>query len=248
MMMDQSLHDPCTSFDLMWNSEIEVTEGRTRNICRDLSALNGSEITEGTLRDAGFIRSYMGHDLATNAYALLCEDFPFSFCEVRCGAFGGKYETDFLDRADYSCPIYRQIDYAYAFLRRNLRVLDEVDGKCIYEVPIAAVREAIINVVQHRDYADCNRPIFIALRQDCLEIRSPGGVPSPYSVDLDKGCTYVRNPALSKVFRAASVCRGLGNGFRTMVRTCRECGLRDPISGVDRLDFTVTIFRPVSEV
>lgn len=128
MMMDQSLHDPCTSFDLMWNSEIEVTEGRTRNICRDLSALNGSEITEGILRDAGVIRSYMGHDLATNAYALLCEDSPFRCCEVRCGAFGGKYETDFLDRADYSCPIYRQIDYVYAFLRRNLRVLDELMG------------------------------------------------------------------------------------------------------------------------
>lgn len=248
MVHELTLHSSNTSFDVLENHEIEVTEERTNRICEGLSSMNGSQVTESILRNAGVIRSINGHDVATNAYALMCDESPFRYCEVRCAVFGGEVETDFLDRADFSCPIYRQIDEAFSFVKRNLRLQSKVRGlyredRC--EIPPIAVREAIVNAVQHRSYADSNKPIYIALYTDRLVVRSPGGIPSSLSVDLIKqGRSYQRNPAISMAFRAATISEGWGNGVKSIIRTCREYDLPEPQMENSGIDFTVTIFRP----
>lgn len=248
MIRELSLQGSNTPFDRLENYEIEVTEERTRNMCAALSVLNGSEVTESILRNAGVIRTSHGRDVATNAYALMCEDSPFRFCEVRCAVFGGEYETDFLDRADYRCPIHSQIGEAYSFTKRNLRLQGKVRGlyredRC--EIPPVAVREAIVNAIQHRSYVDSNRPIYVALRPDRLEVRSPGGIPSALDVDLIRqGRSAQRNPAISMVFRAASISEGWGNGIKSIFQLCSEYGLPEPMLENTGIDFTVTIFRP----
>ncbi|MGN0099159.1 MAG: RNA-binding domain-containing protein [Candidatus Methanomethylophilaceae archaeon] len=248
MIHELMLHSSNTTFDVLENHDIEVTEERTRRICEGLSSLNGSLVTESILRNAGLICSSHGRDIATNAYALMCDDSPFRFCEVRCAVFGGEVETDFMDRADFSCPIYKQIGDAYSFVKRNLRLQSKVRGlyredKC--EIPPVAVREAIVNAIQHRSYVDLNKPIYVALYEDRLEIRSPGGIPSSLSLDLIKqGHSYQRNPVISMVFRAAAISEGWGNGVKSIMRTCREYDLPEPLIENSGIDFTITIFRP----
>lgn len=248
MIHELTLQSSNTTFDVLENHEIELTEERTRRICEGLSSLNGSSVTESTLRNAGLIRSSHGRDIVTNAYALMCDDSPFRYCEVRCAVFGGEVETDFLDRADFGCPIYNQIGEAYSFVKRNLRLQGRVRGlyredRC--EIPLVAVREAIVNAIQHRSYVDSNKPIYVALYEDRLEIRSPGGIPSSLSVDLIKqGRSYQRNPAISMLFRAAAISEGWGNGVKSIIRTCREYDLPEPLIENSGIDFTITIFRP----
>lgn len=59
-----------------------------------------------------------GNLLASNAFALLTsEHFPFS--KTQCAVFKGVNRGIFLDKREYSGPIYRQIEEAVSFVLRN---------------------------------------------------------------------------------------------------------------------------------
>ena len=248
MIHELHLQGSNRAFDSMQNFDTEVTEERTQSICEGLSSIRGATVTEDALRNADIIRTVGGCDIATNAYALLTEDSPFKFTEVRCAVFEGDYEVDFADRADFSCPIYKQIEDAYQFVKRNLRLSGKVKGlyredRC--EIPPIAVREAIVNAVQHRSYVDSSKPIYVALYDDRLEITSPGGIPSSLNVDLIcQGRSAHRNPSISRIFRAASISEGWGNGMRSIFESCRDYGLEEPLVENSGIDVRVTLFRP----
>ena len=54
---------------------------------------------------------------------------------------------------DYSGPIYEQIDFAYKFVLRNIRLhasFESLERKETYEIPVYAIRELIVNSIAHR--------------------------------------------------------------------------------------------------
>ncbi len=46
-----------------------------------------------------------------------------------------------------------------------------------YEIPMAAIREALVNALVHRDYSNFGRDIKVGIYDDALNIVSPGGLP-----------------------------------------------------------------------
>ncbi|MBR7152467.1 MAG: putative DNA binding domain-containing protein [Candidatus Methanomethylophilaceae archaeon] len=235
------------SFDTVENRDVTVTEESTKAICAGLSAINGAIITDNTLFNSGLLRIVGNTVYATNAYALLMENSPFNFTEVRCAVFSSDNELDFIDRADYSCPLYSQVENAVGFVRRNLRLGGTVKGLCredVLEIPPEVVREVVVNAVQHRSYADPAKPIYVALYADRLEVTSPGGLPAPMNPELMRqGRTAHRNPAISKIFRAAGISEGWGNGVKTIFDGCREAGLPEPRIENSGIDVRVVIYR-----
>jgi len=251
MIHDLRLQGSRLSFDTIRNMDVELTDERTDGICRSLSGINGVGITENTLLNSGIIRTVDGHTFPTNAYALLSDQSPFFFTEVRCAVFSGRDGVDFIDSADYPCPIHLQIENAFKFIKRNLKLSGKVDGllrRERYDLPLEAVRESIVNAVQHRSYVESNKPIYVALYEDRLEITSPGGLPSPLNVDMMRqGRSSHRNPSISKIFRAARISEGWGNGVKTIFSMCKEYGLREPMIENSGIDVRVTLFREVAD-
>ena len=77
---------------------------------------------------------------------------------------------------EYSGPIYEQIDFAYKFVLRNIRLnasFESLERKETYEIPVYAIRELIVNSIAHRSYIDRNS-IKVAIFDDRLEVTSPG--------------------------------------------------------------------------
>ena len=62
-----------------------------------------------------------GQLLATNAYALLTSDY-FSFSKTQCAVFKGTDRAVFLDKREFTGPIYTQIKEAVDFVLRNIRL------------------------------------------------------------------------------------------------------------------------------
>ena len=92
-----------------------------------------------------------GQLLATNAYALLTSDY-FSFSKTQCAVFKGTDRAVFLDKREFTGPIYTQIEEAVDFVLRNIRLGATIDGlvrKEKYELPPEAIREMIINAHCH---------------------------------------------------------------------------------------------------
>lgn len=92
----------------------------------------------------------------------------------------------------------------------------------IPEYPIAAVREAIVNALQHRDYSPAGRGthVQVNLYFDRLEVLSPGGLYGAATAESlgKEGVQSTRNEILSRLlsytpFKGGCVVQNKGNGF-----------------------------------
>lgn len=112
------------------------------------------------------------------------------------------------------------------------------------ELPELAVREAIVNAVCHRDYAD-NGSVQVMLFSDRLEILNPGTLPRGWTADrlLKTHDSKARNLALAQALNWAGFVEKSGNGTEAIVRRCVEAGLPAPEYLPDNVDFKVVIWR-----
>jgi ATP-dependent DNA helicase RecG len=96
------------------------------------------------------------------------------------------------------------------------------------EIPEVAFREALLNLIVHRNY-HLPSPSKIVIYDDRIELFSPGNFWGPLKTDqLLKGITYLRNPAICKVFRELGLVEKMGTGFIQIFKSYEDWGLEKP--------------------
>jgi len=150
---------------------------------------------------------------------------------IHCGRF--KEETIVIDDRMIEGTIMEQVDEAMDFIRKNINVRFVMTGKPereqIWEYPLEALREAVINAVCHRDYtAPSNTEVRIY--DDRLIVWSPGGLPFGITMeDLYKSHSSVlRNKGIGEVFYDIGWIEQWGSGIDKMQRACKKAGLPEP--------------------
>jgi ATP-dependent DNA helicase RecG len=111
-------------------------------------------------------------------------------------------------------------------VRKNKHTGEIIEGafrKDLPDYPLDAVREAIVNALQHRDYSDVGQasPVHVAMYPDRLQITNPGELDGNMTAEtLGKGgITGTRNPFPSSILEATPlpdghfVAENRGNGF-----------------------------------
>ena len=86
--------------------------------------------------------------------------------------FKGTVRDEFIDLKEFRGPIYEQIEEAYQFILRHINMsaqINDVVRRDVYELPVRAVREAIVNAVTHRSYLD-DSCIQVSIYDDRVEI------------------------------------------------------------------------------
>ena len=140
----------------------EVTEEETERLCSDIenfrkkAGLSEREVRKEQLFNWKLLKKSDDKVLGSNAYALLTSDY-FPFSKTQCAVFKGTDRTVFLDKREYTGPIYKQIESAVDFVLRNIRLGATIDGlvrRENYELPVEAIREMIINAHCHRNLLD----------------------------------------------------------------------------------------------
>lgn len=156
--------------------------------------------------------------------------FPEAF--IICSVFSNHTERKVVATRDSTGSLFEQFESAFDFITSFLNKSFEVKGKRRlekFEIPLVALREALLNAVVHRNYS-VSGPIKVAIYPNQIEIFSPGVFPGPIDVTkLTSGITYIRNTAIAKVFREAGYVEKLGSGFITMFRTYQEMNLKPPL-------------------
>ena len=160
----------------------------------------------------------------------------FPQAQVRIGIFRG---TEILDSHDFTGTLWDQLDGAMARFRQVLKVrfdiqveepsLEGLQRKEIWEYPLEALREAVVNALIHRDYT-YPADIQIRLEEDRLEIWSPGELPSPLTPEALYGphSSVLRNPLIAQAFYFAEVIERWGTGTTRIIHLSREQGLPEP--------------------
>jgi len=164
---------------------------------------------------------------------------------ISCALFMGTSKTKILDRRDFDSDIYTMIDEAVNWVLSKINVeyiINDVRREERPELPISAIREAVINAVVHRNYRS-SANIHVYLFSDRLEIRSPGGLPvNMIESDLGSG-SAPRNPLLFSMMHQMDLVEHNGSGIRRIRDLCREFMIAEPLFTIKEHFFTVTFFR-----
>ncbi|MGQ9492994.1 MAG: ATP-binding protein [Anaerolineae bacterium] len=109
------------------------------------------------------------------------------------------------------------------------------------EYPPAAVREAIVNAVAHRDYRLTGRRIEVRMFNDRLEIISPGGLPGHITLDNIVEEHFSRNPRIVRGLFYWGFIEELGLGIDRMIEEMLQAGHPKPQFDASPFTFKVTL-------
>jgi len=86
-----------------------------------------------------------------------------SSAHLSCTLFEGTTKREILDRRDFESDVYSMVDDAMIWVRSKINVRYIITGSVNREerpeLPLDAIREAVVNAVAHRDYREGNGPM-----------------------------------------------------------------------------------------
>ena len=186
-----------------------------------------------------------GKDYPSNAYAILtgCGGLHVA---TQCGVFKGTTKEVFVDRREYTGPLWEQIEEAFQFVLRNIHLGATIVGiyrQDVYEIPPDAIRELIINAMVHRSYLD-HGMIQVAVYDNRLEITSPGKLPMGQTLErMKEGYSKIRNEALAHAFSYMNLIEHWGSGIPRIIGKVKAAGLREPEFIGGEVDLRINIYR-----
>lgn len=228
-----------------------VSDEATERLCQDIenfrkkAGMTEHSVKKEQLINWKILKQSEGQVMATNAYALLTSDY-FPFSKTQCAVFKGTDRAVFLDKREFTGPIYAQIESAVDFVLRNIRLGARIDGlvrKEKYELPLEAIREMIINAHCHRNLLD-ESCIQVAVYDDRLEVTSPGGLYNGLTYEeVMNGHSKIRNKAIANIFSQMGLVEAWGSGIKRIFNAAKEYGLLEPkFQEFDNM-FRVELFR-----
>lgn len=210
------------------------------------------------LEDSDFISFGLVDDkgMLTNAGALFLDQCPLYNSKVFCTCWNGLSKAsglkDCIDDAEYSGSLIRLLDFASAFVQRNTRKQwskSDYGRIDMFDYPVAAVKECIVNALIHRDYLIGGSEIHIDIFDDRMEIYSPGGMVDGsmiQSKDTDMIPSIRRNPIIADVFSRLGFMERRGSGLKKVVEAYKKQPLYQdeykPKFYSDHSSFIVTLY------
>ncbi len=137
----------------------------------------------------------------------------------------------YLDNREFSGRIPDIVEEAWGVLFSKMARRGVVEGVRRTEepqYPQAAVREALVNAIAHRDYSRSGSFIQVRLFADRLEVQSPGGLAGGLKVEDLVYEQYTRNPHIMRLLEDYGYVERRGVGIDQMVHAMREANLPEP--------------------
>ncbi len=231
------------SFDSAIRPDIQVTDREIQSLCDSMKAValancknesqrqSVKDVTKNVLLNWGVLaEAENGTVYPTNAYVFLTGRDTF-LSKIQCGMFKGTNRAVFVDKRDYEGMLWQQVEDAFRFVLRNIRLGAKIEGvyrKDIYELPPDSIRELIINAVMNCSFLQSSH-VQVAIYDDRLEITSPGGLMPGVTVErMKEGYSQIRNRALAHAFSYMNLIEGWGTGIPRLIREMKEYGLQEP--------------------
>ncbi len=218
------------SFDeqVAWDAELDQLD---LTPVHDAFARQGKELDEQRLYSLKLIKKEHGQIRPTHGLLILLGHYEH--VELKCARFKGTNMTVFLDKKEYRGNLFHQLAQAEMFIKNHLHLRAEILGLQrteTYEIPIPAIREALINAIIHRDYSNFGRDIKLGIYDDCVNIVSPGGLPNGITLEEAlQGRSEIRNKVIARVFRELGYIEQWGSGIARIRQLCLEAGTPAPV-------------------
>ena len=150
---------------------------------------------------------------------------------LHCGRF--KEQTIVIDNRMIEGTIVEQIDEAMDFIRKNISVKFVMTGKPqrdeVWDYPLEAIRESIINAVCHRDYTMPSNT-EVRIYDDRLTIWNPGGLTLGITMDdlFKPHGSVLRNKGIGAVLYDMGLIEQWGSGIGKILNLCSSADIPVP--------------------
>ncbi|HEX9776428.1 MAG TPA: ATP-binding protein [Actinomycetota bacterium] len=148
-------------------------------------------------------------------------------------------------REEFFGPIPKVLDSVVGFIEAHTGHHEVVVGKTretINEYPPAALREAVLNALAHRDYGLKGATVDVTLWDDRIEIKSPGPLPGPITVENMREEHYSRNRRIMRALNDMRLVEEFGEGVDRMYLEMEARMMQPPVYNVSSSSVTVTLY------
>lgn len=168
-------------------------------------------------------------DQYTNLALILSDQCPYT---TKIAVFGDAENITFKDAKEFRGSIFKQLDDSFDYLALCNRTasffsgLERIDKP---DYPAAAIREALLNVLVHRDYS-FSGSIIINVNDTQIEFISLGGLlPGLSPEDIRSGISQPRNRKLAEIFHRLRLIESYGTGIRKIYALYENCPVQPRI-------------------
>ena len=169
--------------------------------------------------------------------------------EVQMAIFAGTERLTFIDIKRENGNVTSLVDVAEKYIQSNIRWRVVLDGsikrKEIPEIPMDAVREALVNSYCHRLYSSSQNN-EITIYSNRIEIYNPGTFPDglmPQDFLTGRERSIKRNPLLAQLMYYTKDIESFGTGLKRITDACEEVGVKVEFQLLKK-GFAVVFYRP----
>ena len=165
------------------------------------------------------------NELLNAGYILFAKEAKL---ELQMAIFATETKLTFLDIDQVFGNVFELIEIAESYIRKNIKwpvnfksgSMERVE---IPEIPLEAIREAIINSLIHRDFKN-PKSNEVAIYKDRVEIFNPGEFPEGFKPEdfIEGQGSIPRNPLIANTLYLSKDIEKWGSGFRRITEACQK--------------------------
>jgi ATP-dependent DNA helicase RecG len=189
----------------------------------------------------------------TNGAIMLFGKIPqnrFINAVVRVGRF--KDEITIIGDRYIEGNLFKQVDESLESIKNFINVRYEITGETltrenIWDYPLEALRESLLNSVIHRDYFRYNVQTQIKVFDDKIWFFNIGGLPEGITLNQLKipHPSVARNPLIVHVFYLAGLIEEYGSGIGRIMKSTSEAGIPEPEFKEEFGGFSVYLYKNI---
>lgn len=154
---------------------------------------------------------------------------------LKMAVFATEHKTTFLDISRSEGNIFKLIDDAMGYIVRNVRWKAVINGESVQrkeipEIPLDALREAVVNSFAHARY-DLSIQHEVDIFSDRIAIVNPGAFANEFTPDdyVNRDLhSFLRNEQIANVLYLCKDIESFGSGLKRIYTSCSEAGV--PVS------------------
>jgi ATP-dependent DNA helicase RecG len=165
-----------------------------------------------------------------------------------------KNDTTIIGDTIIDGNLFQQVKLAENEINRNIDVSYVIDDnsfsrKNVWDYPLVAIREALMNAIVHRDYFKSNVQTQIKIFDDHIRIFNVGGLPEGITIEQlkDIHTSVPRNPLIVRIFYRAGFIEELGSGIIRMMKSLDDAGLPNPEFKEEAGGFSIYLWQRYSK-
>lgn len=186
------------------------------------------QFSEEKFKSLGIVN--INDDLFTNLGLIVSDQCSHT---IKAAVFADEDNTSFIDHREFGGSVFSQIESAFEYIMLNNKiksVFSGIDRIDISDYPEAAIREALLNAVVHRDYG-FSGSIIVNINSKSIDIISIGGlVPGLAEEDILNGISQPRNRNLAEMFHRLKYIESYGTGIRKILSLYSDSAVKPAIT------------------